>query len=109
MKLASIKNQTRDGQLVVVSKDLSRYIPVPTIALTMQQALDNWVEVEGPLKAVYQSLTQGEEAGALPFVAEQCESPLPRAYQWADGSAYVNHVELVRKARGAEIPGELLD
>lgn len=104
MKLASIKNQTRDGKLVVVSKDLSRYIPVPDIAETMQQALDNWAVVEGQLKEVYQALTQGELADALAFEAGQCESPLPRAYQWADGSAYVNHVELVRKARGAEIP-----
>lgn len=104
MKLASIKNQTRDGQLVVVSRDLSRYIPVPDIAVTMQQALDNWNDVERQLKEVYQALTQGELAGVLAFDPAQCESPLPRAYQWADGSAYVNHVELVRKARGAEIP-----
>ncbi len=104
MKLASIKNQTRDGKLVVVSKDLSRYIPVPHIAETMQQALDNWAVVEGQLQEVYLALTQGELADALAFEAGQCESPLPRAYQWADGSAYVNHVELVRKARSAEIP-----
>lgn len=104
MKLASIKNQTRDGQLVVVSKDLTQYIPVPHIAHTMQQAIDNWAEVEQPLSEVYQALTQSELADARPFDTGQCESPLPRAYQWADGSAYVNHVELVRKARGAEIP-----
>lgn len=104
MKLASLKNQTRDGQLVVVNKDLTQYIPVPQIALTMQQAIDNWSEIEGQLNEVYVALNQSELDDAQAFEPAQCESPLPRAYQWADGSAYVNHVELVRKARGAAIP-----
>lgn len=104
MKLASLRNATRDGQLVVVSRDLNQYVAVPHIAATMQMALDNWAECEAQLNAVYIQLNAGEVAQAMPFDQTQCESPLPRAYQWADGSAYVNHVELVRKARGAEIP-----
>ncbi|MEH0741762.1 fumarylacetoacetate hydrolase family protein [Vibrio cholerae] len=104
MKLASLKNGTRDGRLVVVSKDLSRYLDVSDIALTLQAALDDWSSVAPQLETQYQRLNLGEAKDSLAFSAEQCESPLPRAYQWADGSAYVNHVELVRKARGAEMP-----
>ncbi|MBC3766425.1 fumarylacetoacetate hydrolase family protein [Neptunicella marina] len=104
MKLATLKNNTRDGQLVVVSKDLSKAVAVPTIAMTMQQAIDNWQECESGLNAVYQNLNSGDVEDSFAFEQSQCESPLPRAYQWADGSAYVNHVELVRKARGAEMP-----
>ncbi|MDN3613906.1 fumarylacetoacetate hydrolase family protein [Vibrio gallaecicus] len=104
MKLATLKNNTRDGRLAVVSKDLSRYVLVEHIALTMQQALDNWDSVVVELEATYQSLNRQQLEQALPFDESLCHSPLPRAYQWADGSAYVNHVELVRKARGAEMP-----
>lgn len=104
MKLASLKNGTRDGRLVVVSKDLSRYLDVSDIAPTLQAALDDWSSVAPQLETQYQRLNRGEAKDSLAFSAEQCESPLPRAYQWADGSAYVNHVELVRKARGAEMP-----
>lgn len=104
MKLATKRNNTRDGQLLVVSKDLSKAVAVPDIAGTMQYALDNWSKVVAQLESVYQSLNLGQLSDAMPFIANECESPLPRAYQWADGSAYVNHVELVRKARGAEIP-----
>lgn len=104
MKLATLKNHTRDGMLVVVSRDLSCCIAVPTVAGTLQQALDNWTHCVPLLEAVYQSLNGNDMADAMPFDQAQCESPLPRAYQWADGSAYVNHVELVRKARGAEMP-----
>ncbi|MGF1774237.1 fumarylacetoacetate hydrolase family protein [Vibrio wakamikoensis] len=104
MKLATINNNTRDGQLVIVSRDLSQCIAVPEIAPTLQAALDNWQKLEPLLNEVYLGLNQGILLQAMPFEQSQCESPLPRAYQWADGSAYVNHVELVRKARGAEIP-----
>ncbi len=103
MKLASL-NQGRDGMLIVVSRDLSRATKVPTIAATLQAALDNWVVTKPKLEAVYQRLNDGLEEGAFAFEQADCHSPLPRAYHWADGSAYVNHVELVRKARGAEIP-----
>jgi fumarylacetoacetate (FAA) hydrolase len=103
MKLASL-NQGRDGVLVVVSRDLSHATEVPAIAATLQTALDNWAVTKPKLEAVYQRLNGGLEAGAFAFEQSACHSPLPRAYHWADGSAYVNHVELVRKARGAEIP-----
>ncbi|NVJ49172.1 MAG: fumarylacetoacetate hydrolase family protein [Gammaproteobacteria bacterium] len=104
MKLASLKNNTRDGELVLVSRDLKRAVKVPQVAKTLQQLLDNWDELAPQAEAIYQQLNDGSVADAFDFVESQCESPLPRAYQWADGSAYVNHVELVRKARGAEMP-----
>ena len=104
MKLASIKNNTRDGQLVVVNRTLTKAVAVPEIAMTFQQALDDWAQLKPQLEDVYQRLNKGEVTDCIDFVENQCESPLPRAYQWADGSAYVNHVELVRKARNAEMP-----
>ncbi len=106
MKLASLKSSPkvgRDGRLVIVSNDLTRYTDAARIAPTLQAALDNWAEAEPQLQALAQSL----EVGAVPverFHERECASPLPRAFQWADGSAYVNHVELVRKARGATMP-----
>jgi fumarylacetoacetate (FAA) hydrolase len=103
MKLASLK-EGRDGALVVVSRDLKSAIKVPEIAATLQHALDLWEESEPLLRAAYGRLNAGEEVAAFPFDPEACMAPLPRAFQWADGSAYVNHVELVRKARGAEVP-----
>jgi fumarylacetoacetate (FAA) hydrolase len=104
MKLATLKNDTRDGALVVVSRDLSHCVDASAIAPTLQAALDNWETAKPELELYSQQLDAGELATALPFVEAACASPLPRAYQWADGSAYVNHVELVRKARNAEIP-----
>jgi fumarylacetoacetate (FAA) hydrolase len=104
MKLATLKNGTRDGQLVVVSRDLTQAVTVPDIAATMQAALDDWLGLSPQLTRVYQQLNDSQMASAFPFDAKKCCSPLPRAYQWLDGSAYVNHVELVRKARGAEMP-----
>lgn len=103
MKLASL-NRGRDGELVVVSRDLSRAVRVAQIAPTLQAALDDWASKRPQLEAVYQRLNDGLEAAAFDFEQSACHSPLPRAYHWADGSAYVNHVELVRKARGAEMP-----
>jgi len=100
MKLASLNNG-RDGELVVVSSDLSRCISASGVAATMQAALDNWSELAPGLEALYTTLESG---GGDAFDPDELASPLPRAYQWADGSAYVNHVELVRKARGAEMP-----
>ena len=102
MKLASLKHG-RDGQLVVVSDDLSRMASADSIASTLQDALDNWSDVVDALTALSNELNSGVIAGEV-FNQEDCASPLPRAYQWADGSAYVNHVELVRKARNAEMP-----
>ncbi|TRX75730.1 fumarylacetoacetate hydrolase family protein [Pseudomonas mangiferae] len=103
MKLASL-NQGRDGVLVVVSRDLARAVKVPAIAATLQAALDDWAVLQPRLEAVYQRLNDHLEPDAFAFDQGACHSPLPRAYHWADGSAYVNHVELVRKARGAEMP-----
>lgn len=102
MKLASLKNG-RDGELVVVSDDLSRMIRAGNIAPCLQDALDNWQQVLPQLNELAATLASSETIGER-FDQSQCMSPLPRAYQWADGSAYVNHVELVRKARGAEMP-----
>lgn len=104
MKLASLNNGTRDGQLLVVNKAMTKAIKVPEIASTMQQALDNWKECESQLKNVYEQLENGERSDAIDFDTNSAMAPLPRAYHWADGSAYVTHVELVRKARNAELP-----
>ncbi len=104
MKLASYNNGRRDGQLMLVSKDLTKAVAVPAIAHTMQQLLDAWDLLQPQLQELYEALNQGVLDNAVDFDESKCLSPLPRAYQWADGSAYVNHVELVRKARGAEMP-----
>ena len=102
MKLASFP-QGRDGRLIVVSNDLAWYADADHIAPTMQAALDEWDQLAPALEALATEL----EHGAIPqkrFHEREAAAPLPRAFQWADGSAYVNHVELVRKARGAELP-----
>jgi fumarylacetoacetate (FAA) hydrolase len=106
MKLATLKQGGRDGTLVVVSRDLTRCQTVGGVAQTLQKALDEWDVVKSELDAVYDALNHGAARHAQPFIPAECHSPLPRAYQWADGSAYINHVELVRKARGAELPAE---
>ena len=103
MKLASLRDGTRDGRLVVVSRDLKRCLSVMPIAKTVQFALDDWAAISETLR-VFSDRVNESEAGTTPFDPQSCLSPLPRAYQWADGSAYVNHVALVRKARGAEMP-----
>jgi fumarylacetoacetate (FAA) hydrolase len=103
MKLATLKNGSRDGKLVVVSRDLTRFTDASFLTSTLQAALDDWHRIAPHLAAIAESL----ETGSVPsmrFHEHDAHSPLPRAYQWADGSAYVNHVELVRKARGAEMP-----
>jgi len=104
VKLASLKSGGRDGTLVVVSRDLARCAEVPEIARTLQAALDRWHTVAGSLRATAAELDAGRLARACPFEPRACAAPLPRAYHWVDGSAYVNHVELVRKARGADMP-----
>ncbi|MBI3436222.1 MAG: fumarylacetoacetate hydrolase family protein [Proteobacteria bacterium] len=102
MKLASIKHG-RDGQLVVVSRDLTRCADARMVAPTMQAALDTWTQAQSRLVEIADAL-EAEHIAHLPFDPARCAAPLPRAYQWADGSAYVNHVALVRRARGAELP-----
>ncbi|MEC9066637.1 MAG: fumarylacetoacetate hydrolase family protein [Pseudomonadota bacterium] len=103
MKLASLNDGTRDGKLVVVSRDITRCCAADNIAPTMQYALDNWAEVAPKLEVLYRDV-EHEAVPCERFHERDAHSPLPRAYQWADGSAYINHVELVRKARGAEVP-----
>ena len=103
MKFATLKNGSRDGQLVLVSRDMKSCVAIPEIAGTLQALLDNWDALQAKAQAVYTDLNAGRLA-AKAFDEAACLSPLPRAYQWADGSAYVNHVELVRKARGADMP-----
>lgn len=104
MKFATLKSNSRDGSLILVSRDLTQAVEVPGIAASLQSLLENWDAKAPELEAVYAKLNAGEAEGAFPLDEAALESPLPRAYQWADGSAYVNHVELVRKARGAELP-----
>ena len=104
MKLASLKEGGRDGTLIVVNRDMSRAVKVPQIAPTLQVALENWAEMEATLIGVFDRLQEGNVEGAFEFDPKQVAAPLPRSYHWADGSAYVTHVELVRKARGAELP-----
>ena len=103
MKLASLK-QGRDGRLIVVSRDLQRAIAADSIAPSLQVALDTWERSAPRLAQVYRELNDDAPVGSFSFRPGDCAAPLPRAYQWADGSAYVTHVELVRKARGAEMP-----
>ena len=103
MKLATLRDGSRDGQLVVVSNDLTKATKVDYVK-TLQAALDDWDNFKPKLERTYDMLNDGQIGGAMDFEQSACESPLPRAYQWADGSAYVNHVELVRKARNAEMP-----
>ena len=108
MKFATLKAGGRDGTLVVVSRDLSRCQTVGGIARTLQAALDDWDAIAPQLQEVYEALNNNAARHAEPFDEKLCHSPLPRAYQWADGSAYINHVELVRRARGAELPASFL-
>ncbi|HYC42585.1 MAG TPA: fumarylacetoacetate hydrolase family protein [Noviherbaspirillum sp.] len=104
MKLATLKDGTRDGQLAVVSRDLKTAHIADGIALTLQRALDDWNFIAPQLEELYAQLNAGKAHRPFDFDPKRCMAPLPRAYQWADGSAYVNHVELVRKARKAEMP-----
>jgi fumarylacetoacetate (FAA) hydrolase len=104
MKLATLRDGSRDGQLAVVSRDLRLAHYASGIAGRLQQALDDWSFIAPQLNDLYLTLNEGRARHAFPFDPAQCMAPLPRAYQWADGSAYVNHVELVRKARKAEMP-----
>lgn len=108
MKLASLKSESRDGVLVVVSRDLSRAIKVPDIAPHLQAALDQWERAKGKLEWMYAHLNEHPDEG-FPFSVKDCASPLPRAYQWLDASAYLSHVRRVRKARGADMPDSFLN
>jgi fumarylacetoacetate (FAA) hydrolase len=104
MKLASLKSSGRDGALAVVDRNLSTCVRVPRIAPTTQQAIESWRTVAPELEAVYHELNSGKIADAEPFLPQNAESPLPRAYQFLDGSVYLSHMQKARKARGAEMP-----
>ena len=104
MKLATYKDGSRDGQLVVVSRDLAQAHFATGIATRMQQVLDDWNFISPQLEDLFVTLNHGKARHAFAFEPKLCMAPLPRAYQWADGSAYINHVELVRRARNAEVP-----
>lgn len=103
MKLATLSNGSRYGELVVVSRDLSRYVSAGDVAKTMRDAIDNWSSAEAGLHALSDKINGDSSVGEA-FDVQKAMAPLPNPSQWADGSAYVNHVELVRKARGAELP-----
>jgi fumarylacetoacetate (FAA) hydrolase len=109
MKLASLKEGGRDGTLVVVSRDLKRAVRAAPVAPTLQAALEDWSTVEPQLKSLYRLLNEGHMSGAFALDVATLAAPLPRAYQFLDGSAYLNHVELVRRARGAELPPSYYD
>ena len=104
MKLATYKDGSRDGQLIVVSRDLSTAHYATGIANKLQDVLDDWNFMSPQLQDLYDSLNNGKARHAFPFETSQCMAPLPRAYQWADGSAFINHVELVRAARKSDVP-----
>ena len=107
MKLATYKDGSRDGQLVVVSRDLGTAHYATGIADRLQQVLDDWNFLSPQLQDLYDALNQGKGRHGFAFDARQCMAPLPRACQWADGSAYLNHVELMRAARDAGLPESL--
>jgi fumarylacetoacetate (FAA) hydrolase len=104
MKLATRRNGARDGELVVVSRDLTRAVSASQVAPTLQAALDDWVRCAPALAALAGRLEEGGAAGSVAFEPREVLAPLPRAHHWVDGSAYVTHVELVRRARGADMP-----
>ena len=108
MKLATLKNGTRDGRLVIVSRDLKRCTDAAHISTTLQSALEDWENIAPKLQELANRV-ETNEVETFEFLEQECESPLPRAYQWVDGSAYINHVELVRKARGAEVPASFYE
>jgi len=106
MKLATLKNGKRDGELIVVNRQLTKAVKASPIAPTLQAAIDNWQVTSKELEKIYAALNENKQADAFDLDVEKLSAPLPRAYQWLDSSAYVNHVELVRKSRGIEMPAD---
>ena len=104
MKLATYKDTSRDGQLLVVARDLATAHYATGVARRLQDVLDDWNYLAPQLQDIYDALNSGKARHAFPFEPERCMAPLPRAYQWVDGSAFINHVELVRRARNADMP-----
>ena len=104
MKLGSLKEGGRDGTLVVVSRDLSQAVRATGVAATLQQALEDWENAAPRLNALSEALNAGQAEGAFALDMQALAAPMPRAYEFVDGSAYLPHVERVRRARGAEVP-----
>ena len=104
MKLATLKSGGRDGTLIVVNRALTHYLPASDIAATLQQAMDNWSATAPRLNTLYEALQDGSRMDAATLDFDALASPFPRAFEFLDGSAYLPHVERVRKARGAEVP-----
>lgn len=107
MKLATLKDGSRDGTLAVVSKDLTKMAPASAVARTLQIAIEKWPDAGPRLEQLFDSVNSGTADGIRDYDPDALESPLPRTYQFVDGSAYLNHVELFRKARGAQMPDKL--
>jgi len=107
MKLASLKSAHRDGELIVVSKDNQRAVKATSVAPSLREAIENWASAKPQLEELYRSLNDGRAAGAFAVEAEALHSPLPRSFQWADGSAFIHHIKLVRMARNAALPETL--
>ena len=103
MKLATLKDGSRDGTLAVVARDLSKMAPASAVARTLQIALEKWPDTAARLEELFEAVNAGTADGIRDYDPDALESPLPRTYQFVDGSAYLNHVELFRKARGGEI------
>ncbi|MCB0342185.1 MAG: fumarylacetoacetate hydrolase family protein [Pseudobdellovibrionaceae bacterium] len=108
MKLGSIKGTGRDGELVVVSKDNQSAVRATNIAPSLREAVENWQVVRPQLQAIYDKLNKGDMPGTFSVDERQFHSPMPRSFQWADGSAFIHHIKLVRKARNADLPETLL-
>lgn len=109
MKLASLKSaKSRDGELIVVSRDNKMAVKADSVAPSLREAIEKWSEAKPKLEALYQALNSGDANGAFEIKEEDLHSAMPRAFQWADGSAFIHHVKLVRKARNAPLPETLL-
>ena len=104
MKLGSISDNSRDGCPALVDRCLRWMVPVNNVIDNWQLAIENWSAVSPKLEKIYEKLDKGLAEGATPYDRSKLSAPFPRAYQWLDGSAYVTHVELLRKARGVELP-----
>lgn len=109
MKLGSLKSPSLDGELIVVSQDNTKYVKVPDIAPSLRVAVENWSAAYPQLERVYKQLNENRIDSALPVDEKAMHSPLPRAFQWADGSAFLHHVKLVRMARNSEMPATLFE
>src|SRR5436309_796959 len=109
MKLATLKSSSRDGELIVISRDQKQALKVPHIAANLRTAVENWHETAPALRKVYEQLNQSSFPGSFTPNEAEFHSPLPRSFQWADGSAFVHHVKLVRMARKVPLPEKLFD